>query len=66
MNARMCISGLFTCCCLFPGTCPFGACLCNSAVHAINLAALQDLTVKIAVMFSCGHVRYSLQVFLVF
>ena len=66
MNLRFCIIGLLSCWYLSPCTCPFGACLCNSAVHATNLDALQDLTVQIAAMFSCSHVRYSFQVFSVF
>ena len=37
------------CVCMF-------VCLCNSAVHATNLAAPQDLTVQDAAMFSCCHV----------
>ena len=31
-------------------------CLCNSAVHATNHAAPQDLTVQDEAMFSCCHV----------
>ena len=42
---------------------PFGARLCNSAVHATNLDTLQDLTVLNAAMFSCSHVRFCFQVF---
>ena len=38
-------------------------CLCNSAVHATNHDAPQDLTVQDAAMFSCSHVRYCFQVF---
>ena len=46
----------FACCTAAP-------CLCNSAVHATNHDAPQDLTVQDAAMFSCSHVRYSFQVF---
>ena len=60
---RVSIDGLFALSCTLTFICPFGACLCHSAVHATNLAAPQDLTVQDAAMFSCCHVFNFFQVF---
>ena len=58
IDMSVCRSGLFSLANLAPCCCPFGACLCNSAVHATNPDASQDLTVQNAAMFLCSHVFF--------